>query len=204
MNGRPQCANFSQIFTSTEVYRGEMFTLSACVVGYDFGTTVGNVYARFLSGTSDQLALLGKSQYSQPVNESEKCSTLNYTVYTNSRNELLQISTLLLPANVYSNHYRGLISYEISQYNLDSKFGCVEDDLLTIPVFINISLFPGCPPGLTLRGDPPGCDCYSILPKNDFQCSIQNGTGYLIWNTTMWVNATFTKVMVSFTVHFVL
>ena len=48
VNGKPQCANFSLIFTNIEAYRGEIFQLSAFVVGYNFGTTVGTVYARFL------------------------------------------------------------------------------------------------------------------------------------------------------------
>ena len=38
-NGKPQCANISYIFTNTSVYRGEIITLPACVVGYDFGTS---------------------------------------------------------------------------------------------------------------------------------------------------------------------
>ena len=47
-NGKPQCANISYIFTNTSVYRGETITLPACIVGYDFGTTVGTIHARSL------------------------------------------------------------------------------------------------------------------------------------------------------------
>ena len=47
----PQCANISYISTNISVYRGESFTLSACVVGYNFGTTTGVVYARFHNST---------------------------------------------------------------------------------------------------------------------------------------------------------
>ena len=68
-NDRPLCANFSQIFTNISVYRGEAFTLSACVVGYDFGTTVGSVYAElFYSNPSSQLQ---QSQYIHLVNSSK-------------------------------------------------------------------------------------------------------------------------------------
>ena len=79
-NGKPQCANFSQIFTNINIYRGETFTLSACVIGYDFGTTVGIVHAGliFLNPSSR----LEKSQYNQPVKSSEMCTTLKYTVYS--------------------------------------------------------------------------------------------------------------------------
>ena len=67
----------------------------------------------------------------------------------------------------------------------------IDDDLMS--TFINVTLLAGCPPGLTLRGDSPGCDCYLVLSNNNFQCFIQNKTGYLSWNTTMWVNATFSR-----------
>ena len=76
-NGKPQCTNISYIFTNTSVYRGETITLSACIVGYDFGTTVGTIHARFLY--SD---FLSKQDKSQQVIDSEKCAPLNYTVYS--------------------------------------------------------------------------------------------------------------------------
>ena len=53
-NGKPQCANISYIFTDISVYRGETITLSTCIVGYDFGTTVGTIHARSLYSDSKQ------------------------------------------------------------------------------------------------------------------------------------------------------
>ena len=48
-NGKPQCANISYIFRNTSIYRGEnIIILPACIVGYDFGTTVGMIHARSL------------------------------------------------------------------------------------------------------------------------------------------------------------
>ena len=49
INGKPQCANISQIFNHISIYHGETFTLSACIVGYDFETTVGMIHAKFLN-----------------------------------------------------------------------------------------------------------------------------------------------------------
>ena len=46
-NGKPQCADFSQFFTNVCIYRSEIFAVSACIVGYDFGTTFGIVHAGF-------------------------------------------------------------------------------------------------------------------------------------------------------------
>ena len=88
-NGKPQCANLSQIFTNVSVYRGETFKLPAYVVGYNFGTTDGIVHAGFLY--SNQSSRLEKSQYNQPVNTSKMCTTLKYTVYSKHDKELLQL-----------------------------------------------------------------------------------------------------------------
>ena len=197
-NGRQQCANLSQIFKSVSVYRGETFTLSATIVGYDFGTTIGSVYSDFLY--SNQSSKLEHSQYSQLISSSETCTYLNYTIYTRLDIALLQLQTSILPSSVYANkgnanyygYYKDKITSSISYYD-DShgKFGCIVKDLLTTPIIINVTLLPGCPPGLTLRDNLTRCSCYSILDSNGFQCSIRNKTGYLQWNTALWVNATY-------------
>ena len=66
-------------------------------------------------------------------------------------------------------------------------------ELLTTPVFINVTLLDGCPPGftLTLQDKVYGCNCYPVLHNSYFKCFIINNAGYLKWNSTMWVNATF-------------
>ena len=198
-NGKPQCANFSQIFTNVSVYRGETFTLSAYVVGYDFGTTVGIVHAGFLySNRSSRLEI---PQYNQLVNSSEMCTTVKYTIYSKYGKELLQLQTSVFPnsASVNKestksaiNRYKKLISYCIADYTSHDN-GCLRRELLATPVFINITLLTGCPPGLTLNHDGTTCSCYSVLANNGFNCSIQNKTGYLNWNSTVWVNATFNE-----------
>ena len=196
-NGKPQCANFSQIFTNVSVYRGETFTLSAYVVGYDFGTTVGIVYAEFLySNRSSRLEI---PQYNQPVNNSKMCTTLEYTIFSKHDEDLLQLRTSVLPVSDFFNKevtivswYKRLISRCIKYYIWHDN-GCIYEEFLTTPVFINVTLFPGCPPGLTLTHDQNTCGCYSVLANNDFHCSIQDKTGYLKWNSTVWVNATFNE-----------
>ena len=148
--GKPQCANFSQIFTTISVYRGETFTLSACVVGYDFGTTVGIVHAGFLY--SNQSSQLEKSQYNQPVSNSERCSTLNYTVHSKHDDELLLLQTSLLTLSTYETaRFKNSIGSEVNDYISHNPFGCVDKHILKTPVFINVTLLPGCPPGLAKR-----------------------------------------------------
>ena len=198
--GRPQCANLSQIFTSVNIYRGETFSLSVITVGYDFGTTVGSVHSEFLY--SNHSSQLEHSQYDQLVNSSERCTSLNYTVYTSHEIELLQLQTSISPSSIYVNkddinyysYYKEKINSSVRLYrDSNDTLGCIVKELLTTPVFINITLLSGCPPGLTLIENLNRCSCYPILASNGFQCLVQNKAGYLKWSTAMWVNATYNE-----------
>ena len=164
-NGKPQCANLSQIFTGVSVYRGETFTLSACVVGYDFGTTVGIVHARF--SYSNSFSQLEHSQHNQPVDSSERCSTLNYTVYSKHDDVLLLLQASVIPVFFSEiDRYKRSIKDEIADYISHDPFGCVDEQIITTPVFVNVTLLTGCPPGLTLNHDYTKCNCYSVLANN--------------------------------------
>ena len=108
-NGKPQCASNSYIFTNISVYCGETFTLSACIVGYDFGTTVGVVHAGFLH--SNHFTQLGQSQDNQLVNTSEMCTNLEYTVLTKCDDEMLQLQASVIPMPVYVTNKNILSQY---------------------------------------------------------------------------------------------
>ena len=193
-NGKPQCANISYIFTNTYISRGDTITLSACIVGYDFGTTVGTIHARSLYSDSRS-----KRDKSQLVINSEKCVPFNYTVSSKHDYEFLLLQTSSLPVSGYISNesnkydifrYENIIKNQISNYNSYNQSGCINTDLLTTPIFINITLLPGCPPGLTLNHDETTCSCYPVLANNGFSCEVKNKTGLLQWNGTVWVNAT--------------
>ena len=196
-NGKPQCANISYIFTNTSVYRGETITLPACIVGYDFGTTVGMINARSLYSDSHS-----KQDKSQLVIDSEKCVSFNYTVHSKLDYELLLLQTSSLPVSAYVSNestehdifnYINVIQDLISYYTSHHQSGCIFLELLTTPILINITLLPGCPPGLTLNNDETTCSCYPVLGNNGFSCLVKNRTGLLQWNGTVWVNATFNE-----------
>ena len=136
------------------------------------------------------------------MNTSKECSNLTYTVLTESEEKLLCLHTSLTPVYLYGNkqaiqdrvtQYNATIEYCLLHYTSHERIGCLWEELLTTPVYINITLLPGCPPGLTLRDDSTTCQCYSVLPNNAFSCFIENKTGYINWskNNTWWVNATF-------------
>ena len=80
-------------------------------------------------------------------------------VYSKHDYELLLLQTSSLPVSaVISNesnehdifNYEHKIQGEISQYVSHNQSGCIMPNLLTAPIFINITLLPGCPP-LTLE-----------------------------------------------------
>ena len=187
----------SHIFTNTSVYRSETITLPACIVGYDFGTTVGTIHARFLySGP------LSQRDKSQIVINNEICFPFNYTVNSKRDYEMLLLQTSFLPASAYniSNEstkydifdYENKIKGQISDYVSYNHYGCIDQELLMTPIFINITILPGCPPGLTLSYNGTECGCYPVL-SDGFQCLVQHKAGLLEWNSAVLVNATFNE-----------
>ena len=186
----PQCAQLSKIFVAgIQVYPGETFLLSMAVVGYDFGTTKGTVHASFLpsNATSDS-ALLLPFQYDQWIGSAE-CTGLNYTIYSSAKYEIMSLHSQKIPINKYGN-----IS-KVNQSINNSWHNCIDEGLLTTPVFINISLL-SCPPGFYQKNkneQPSGCICYQMLTDYGFKCNFINKTGYHIWNSSMWVSATIDK-----------
>ena len=196
-DGKPQCANISYIFTNTRVYRGETITLPVCIVGYDFGTAVGTIHARYLYPDSHS-----KQDKPKLVIDSGKCVPFNYTVYSKRDYEVLMLQPSSLPVTfVISNkptesdifNYENWIKKITSDYNSYNQYGCIGYKLLVTPVFINITLLPNCPPGLTLNHDETTCSCYPVLANSGFSCLVKNKTGLLQWNGTVWVNATFNE-----------
>ena len=196
--GKPQCTDISQIFPNISIYRGETFTLTAHIVGYDFGTTIGAIHANFLDKTP--FSRLEKSEYSQQANNSKVCSSLSYTVYSKRDDQVLLLKPSILPVSVHvGNRFlrrniamqKAHINQQISYYKSYDQHGCINEDLLTTPVFVNVSLLQGCPPGLILNLDHTECSCYNVLANNGFKCSIQSKVGYFKWSNTAWVAAMF-------------
>ena len=192
--GKPQCAKFSSIFLGKrKVYRGESFNLSVVVVGYDFGVTHGMVNAGPVrSNFKSSNSKLHPEQYHQWTGTSGRCSNVTYNFYSsNETQETLYLHSLDLYYTYGDEEY---IKRLIKSYN-DWKHKCADIDLITTPVYVNITLLEGCPPGFTLalQDQLYGCYCYEVLQTNHFDCYIANNAGHLKWNNTMWVNATFNE-----------
>ena len=170
--GIPQCRNNSYIFRNFAVHPGEIFTVSAVVVGGDLGATMGPAYADFLSVKHTSLpSLTSTLQYIQVIDNVTHCSNLNYSLNNyNERNFIMYLTTVFIGT-------------------LTGYFEGCTDELCyhTTPVYLNVTILP-CPPGFTLSGEPPVCNCYPVLTDTNVQCDVINGTGVFSWNGTLWVN----------------
>ena len=179
------CLNTSLIFVSKFVHSGEEFYLKAVLVGDMFGTGTGSVYAQFLNnGLSSNRPVLGTSyQYSQRVGDYMKCQRLNYTVYSVNHHEVLVLTANDETVSAITDKKE--VDDEIRSFRYDYEGITPSSSLLTLPVYINLTLLP-CPPGFHLAGTPPGCDCVPAISLNSMQCNFENGAGYIYRNGTLW------------------
>ena len=196
-NGNLQC---DRIKVYLQVYPGAQFSQPVVVVGGDYGTTTGTVYASFLYETST--TTLSSNQNHQVVSKTSECSMLNFSVYSNESNEILVLTVQeayfkLVGDFYYDNKFcikfiddNGTVYAIIFE---TSDFSCTETEsdiqARNIPVFFNIDLLP-CPSGFILSGDPPGCQCHPVLTANSIDCILNHLNGYHTWNSAnIWIQA---------------
>ena len=180
--GRPQCTNSSFINMSKNVYPSEKFTLSATIVGADYGITIGNVYANLFlvsSGAAPAPVLEEEYQYSQMIN-TVSCKELTYSIYTEYT---VQHSVIMSLMAQYTNNPRYLADQECRKYGSYSYL--IDSKCRYSPIYINVTILP-CPLGFLKS--PSRCDCYPPLIEKGVQCVITNGTGYFIWNNALWIS----------------
>ena len=179
------CANVSTIFVTVSVYPGELFTMSAVIVGSHFGSTSGSVNAQFLSHSQNHTvsSALRPNEYTQGVRDHKQCTPLQYSVYSACDHEVIILTAEGGTVGLYGD--RDALEHDIQEYN---ALGIIPPSLLTTPVYINITLLP-CPTGFNLTGDPPGCECYSVFGANHISCDVTSGC--VIRSGTQFVAAVF-------------
>lgn len=187
--GEPQCGNFSKVLISSKLHPGENITISAVVVGDDFGTTTGNVYAGILPLSSTTAPAFGEAnQHTTYVSSKDQCTNLTYSVLSNSIGDvLLSLTATDADNDTILNYYKNMTAIKnYCELYDDTKF--IPPYLLSTPVFINIKLLP-CPPGFYLSGVSRACDCYPALSHKGAICYLDNKTGYIKWDTNnvMWI-----------------
>ena len=173
-SGMPQC---NDMYLRKNLHPGETFTIAAVIVGWDFGTTTGIVYANYFPNSMD-VELDSKSLSGHVISNVKKCVNISYSLFSSHT-----------PVNVtmYVTAVR-----MASQTALQYIPPCTEKICNhTTPLFFNISLLP-CPPGFTLINKV--CDCYLHTILFD-DCSVSDGTGYFSWSTNAWVNVTSDRIL---------
>ena len=174
------CANLSHIFYNTTRYPGEVFSIYSAVVGFEFGTVTGPVYANLLPQPNNSMSLLGNGQHVRQV-DYNGCTQLKFTV--NSHN-LMETIVLTVNSTVITKVDNSIsISQAIDSYLYSNV---VPFPLLVVPVYINVTLLD-CPPGFVLTGTG-RCDCISALKGiGIYSCSIYDTTPYVTHNGNQWI-----------------
>ena len=190
-NGYPHCANLSKIFVNgLRVYSGEQLNFSLVVVGHDFGVTTGTITANFIHQNGHSESKLDRYNYWL---RKTQCSNVTYTIFSTNEIENLYLKTTTNNSIVSTYGNKGSIINSIETYNSHGHHGCLDQYLLTTPVYVTVSILPGCPPGFRFDEDT-GCSCFQIV---SIKCYIKNNTGYFKWNSTMWINAKNDTIMIS-------
>jgi hypothetical protein len=187
-NYQPSCVDFNQIFREVSIYPGEYFTIPMVIVGGDFGTTIGTVHAHFQIDSFQQCANSHGNNHTmcqQVITQNKVCTQLTYCFYSNKSISTL---TMYLSANDgFSKpepNVRQRVNEAIENYN--STNGDIQQILLYTPIVLNITFLP-CPPGFLLQENPPRCNCHPHL--GNICCILQNGKGYISWDSTRWISA---------------
>ena len=182
--GQPDCLALADP-TPHSIYPGQSINISAVVVGQDFGTVAGFVYAQFLQLSPTRSLPQSESlQGVQPVTQL-KCNHLSYTIPLQS--EVLE-AMLVLTAQNYSHLSSLNLTDSVNPELLKQLYSTSDVDTLIYsnnPVCVNISFLP-CPPGFMLTTDPTfRCVCDHLLQQMyGIQCHIQEqtiGRSGLLW-----------------------
>ena len=175
--GQPDC-HIVVDPTPLTVYPGQTISISAVVVGQDFGTVAGSVYAQFLQRRKPPP--LESGQEVQRVTQ-HNCNMLHYTMF--SQSEVTEAVLVLTPQDSYVSSFP---SEDVDEY-LNTEYSQKLQSLAytSTPVYVNVS-FLSCPPGFLLTSDSPfKCDCDTPLQQIEgIQCHIQEqtiGRSGLLW-----------------------
>ena len=191
--GQPDCLIVADP-TPHSIYPGQSINISAVVVGQDFGTVSGSVYAQFLQKLgNDYSPQLGTEQEIQDITQ-EKCSHIDYTIYSpGDMSEavlILKTDSRRVSQFVTYTEFEGYRELALQKlYNVNDVSSLNPLKYGHSPVYVNLSFLP-CPTGFMLTTKPPfKCDCNHLLQQlQGVKCYIQDqtiGRSGLIWLGTL-------------------
>ena len=176
-NGSLQCKSTNIVHNEVR-FPGEIFNVSLVLVGYNFGTVTGSIYANVLSTSSYKQ--LGQSQHTQAATFSS-CNTLVYSVHSKDSSEVIKLTA--------SEQESSKDEIERNEEAASCKTSIYKPctALLTTPIYINVTL-ETCPLGFKLDENGLMCGCDDNLSEiRDVTCEIRDHKGYLNREGTVWV-----------------
>ena len=193
-NGKPVCET---VDVDILTYPGGQFSLPVVVVGGDYGTTTGAVYASFLNETSTSL-LESSNQQHEVISKSSECTMLNFSVHSNESSDIIFLTVQeahIKSVGEFFEYYECILLL-IALFDGNNTFYIYDCDMIetdiklrNIPLFVYIDFLP-CPPGFILSGNPTVCQCFPVLIANDVDCILSQSNGYHRWNSTnIWIQA---------------
>ena len=186
--GIPQCANAYYIIQEQTRFPGEKFNISAVLVGYEFGTVSGTVYATLQNQLQQPTYRLGKHQQIQEV-DFKKCNSLEYSIHATTQPGTLIFSLVLTASKIDIDEQADLTRVEnIVNQQKYTKYG-INFELLSQPIFINITIHD-CPVGFQLDTETLSCKCSNELLEVGIEyCEIMNHTGLIHRGGTFWLSS---------------
>ena len=164
-------------------FPGEIFSIRLVLVGNDFGSVKGLIYASLPS--QDAFTSLGPKQSVQIITEHRKCSVLAFSIESLSINvvQSLQISAR-------SQQVPYLTSQTTDAIHLYKNLSTIPYILLQQPVSISVTL-EDCPISMILSQNPPyTCSCHPRLLEAGIKiCVISYHTGMVYRSEKTWVGS---------------
>ena len=185
LNFSENCADESQIFMTKSVYPGEEFELQIILVGAEFGSVTGDVFAQFLLINDDKPKLQSQFLCSRRINEPHTPKPFNYSVFSKYKKEIMVLTA----------HHGNISEFgsieKIREYIKEYKdSGTIPTGLLTTPVFVDLIL-KDCPSGFYLDCKSTICQCtcspYICNDRTKNKGEIFNGTVNLHLSDNTWV-----------------
>ena len=176
-NDNFKCTDLYSIFHNTTAYPGENITISAVIVGADFGAVAGSVFA-----VHDENSSLGNFESSQNINDI-KCQRLHYTIHAEEGKEVnLILSSHGLTPNKWYDKIEITEDY-IDQYE---KNELIDINLLSTPIYINVTM-KNCPAGFYFNNTYNACKCDHNIEKYVTDCHIVDGSVFIDRNKYLWI-----------------
>ena len=177
-HGVPNCTRY--LYMQGTLYPGQSFPISVVTVGQQFGVVNGTVFGQLLPLANQSSSELDSLQRSQRVGQPE-CTSLNYSVRSQHPTETIVLTTSIVAVRFFDSPLDRSI---IQNY---TTFGHISHQLLSMPVFINISLL-NCPLGFVLSEELLQCVCDPTIARNGLTCDIDIDNGTVERYGKVWVS----------------